>query len=155
MNPDAQDLLDEAIAHNRAVARAVQSDLRTQAKRLKGESIETGIRAYDTSTGAIVRLGNLQSILATPSSQIQGNLWVLTEDGKRLGFKRMSPGYWESLKAKYGNDIFIRKDAKGGVVLYRYHGKLVAIYLLRQQVKSSQKLNLWDTAQSKFEQQKL
>jgi hypothetical protein len=159
MEPDKEldELWNNAVQHNRSVARAVQADLRNQTRRLSGKSISSGVRLYETRTGAIVSLGKIQSALATPGGTIAVGkpfLWIRTDDGKRLGFKRMSPGYWDGLKRKYGNDIFIRKNGNG-VVLYRSRGKLVTVYLLRKSSRTPQKLNLWDTAQSKFSQEDL
>jgi len=157
MDSEADRLWDMAAKHNRKAARKLQKGLQQQARsRLRGGSkLDKGFRIYNITGGAIVSLGRLQSVFATPGgTTIQGSkyLWVLTPEGVALGFKRVGKGNtYTDLKRKHGSDLFIRNDSNGGgVVLYRKNGRLYPVYILKKQVHIPQKIQLDNEADKSF-----
>ena len=153
---EADRLWEAAAKHNREAARKLQKGLQEQARsRLRGGStLSKGFRFYEITGGAIVSLGRLQSIFATPGGTTiegQGYLWILTPEGAILGFKRIGKGNtYTDLKRKYGNDLFIRKNGSGGVVLYRKNGRLYAVYILKKQVHVPQKIEIESESDKAF-----
>ena len=157
MDSEADRLWELAAEHNRKAARKLQKGLQQQARsRLRGGgSLSKGFRIYDITGGAIVSLGRLQSVFATPGgTTIQGSkyLWILTPEGAVLGFKRIGKGNtYTDLKRKYGSNLFIRNDSgDGGVVLYRKNGRLYPVYILKKQVHIPQKIQLDSEADKAF-----
>ena len=156
MDSEADRLWELAAEHNRKAARKLQKGLQQQARsRLRGGgSLSKGFRIYDITGGAIVSLGRLQSVFATPGgTTIQGSkyLWILTPEGAVLGFKRIGKGNtYTDLKRKYGSNLFIRNDSGDGVVLYRKNGRLYPVYILKKQVDIPQKIQLDSEADKAF-----
>ena len=155
MDSEADRLWELAAEHNRKAARKLQKGLQQQARsRLRGGSLSKGFKIYDITGGAIVSLGRLQSVFATPGgTTIQGSkyLWILTPEGAVLGFKRIGKGNtYTDLKRKYGSNLFIRGDGSGGVVLYRKNGRLYPVYILKRQVHIPQKIQLDSEADKAF-----
>ena len=156
MDSEADRLWELAAEHNRKAARKLQKGLQQQARsRLRGGgSLSKGFRIYDITGGAIVSLGRLQSVFATPGgTTIQGSkyLWILTPEGAVLGFKRIGKGNtYTDLKRKYGSNLFIRGDGSGGVALYRKNGRLYPVYILKKQVDIPQKIQLDSEADKAF-----
>lgn len=151
-NPEADELWAEATERNRLAARLLVKDLSRQTRQNLGPTLARGYRAYDIDGGAIVSMGRIQSAFARPGgTQIKGdpNLWILTDEGKRLGFKRIGKRFtWPSLQRKHGSNIFIQN----GQVLYKYQGRLVAVYTIRRSVKLPQKIDLEGAADRAFRQ---
>lgn len=157
MDTEADRLWELAAKHNREAARKLQKGLQQQARsRLRGGgSLSKGFRVYEITGGAIVSLGRLQSVFATPGgTTIQGSkyLWILTPEGAALGFKRIGKGNtYTDLKRKHGNDLFIRENSRGGgVVLYRKNGRLYPVYILKKQVHVPQKIELDNESDKSF-----
>lgn len=146
MNPDSE-LWEQAIAHNRLSARKTQRELQRQLRPRLGSN--SSVRVYNTSSGAIVSLGRLESIFATPGGTIaSGNMWILTEDGKRLGFKRLSAGNsWGAVKRRYGDDLFIRGDK----AFYKKNGRLYLVYRRETQVRNPQLIDFEGSADRAFD----
>ena len=156
MNSEADRLWKMAAEHNRKAARKLQKGLQQQARsRLRGGSkLDKGFRVYEIAGGAIVSLGRLQSVFATPGgTTIRGSkyLWILTPEGSALGFKRVGKGNtYTDLKRRHGNDLFIRNNSGDGVVLYRKNGRLYPVYILKKQVHIPQKIQLDKEADKAF-----
>lgn len=151
MESDSRELGQEAIEFNRSVARQTQLDLVRQFQpRLKSN---TSVRLYNTSTGAIVSLGRLESILATPGGTIaSGNMWLLTEEGKRLGFKRITLGNsWDKIKRQHGDRLFVRGDT----AFYRKDGRIIPVYQRQREVRVKQLVDLEATADRNFDNTQL
>ena len=147
---ESQNLWRESTERNRYAARILARDLSQQTRQKLGPTLATGYRVYDIEGGAIVSMGRIQSAFARPGgTQIKGdpNLWILTDEGKRLGFRRIGNRLtWPSLQRKHGNNLFIQN----GQVLFNNQGRLVAVYLIRRSVHLPQKIDLEGAADRAF-----
>jgi hypothetical protein len=77
----------------------------------------------------------------------RGNLIVLLPDGERLGFRRISKGnrwakVWETIQSR----SLLLKVKTGVLVLYRYQGRRVPIYLLTKRVRLKKRLSFYEIA---------
>ena len=111
-------------------------------------AFQRGVKVHEFKNGSYVRLSPILSAHAE-EKRIRGNpnLWILLPEGKRRGFKRISPGYWNVLQARYGRYLSIVPVSNGHVVLYRSSSGVVPIYKIQPTVTTKQRIDFYGKAQ--------
>ena len=132
-------------------ARELAADITRQIKQKFANpslAFQRGVKVHEFKSGSYVRLSTILSAHAE-EKEIMGNpnLWILLPEGQRRGFKRLSPGYWNVLQARYGQNLAIVPVNDGHVVLYRSRSGVVPIYKIQSTVNSKPKIDFYSKAE--------
>ncbi|MGK7895896.1 MAG: hypothetical protein AB4372_20350 [Xenococcus sp. (in: cyanobacteria)] len=132
-------------------ARELAADITRQIKeKFSNPSLafQRGVKVHEFKGGSYVRLSPILSAHAE-TKKIRGNsnLWILLPEGQKRGFKRISPGYWNSLQTRYGRYLSIVPVSDGHVVLYRSSSGVVPIYKIQPTVTTKQRIDFYGKAE--------
>ena len=133
-------------------ARELAADIERQIKQKFANpslAFQRGVKVHQFNNGSYVRLSPILAAHAE-TQEIRGNstnLWILLPEGQKRGFKRISPGYWNTLQSRYGRNLSIVSVSDGHVVLYRSSSGVVPIYKIQSTVTTKQRIDFYDKAE--------